>query len=671
MRDWPSALRNTRRKTLSVPVLILFFSFFCCRPPDRCVAADIITTITADTIEHVAETGQYAAKGSVVISQEAATASADEMTFDEKTGDVHAEGNVQFDDPQIHINAQKADINMEKKTGKLFDAELFFKKDNYHLTGREIERRGENEFSTRDAASFTTCDGIPPAWCFRGRDVDLVVGDRLKTKDATFRIRDVPVLYTPYLYAPVMTERKTGFLMPTVGNSNTRGFSMNIPFYWVIDENRDATFTLDIYTKRGVGAGLEYRFVKPGGIKSDWWFYYIHDTELDRDFAEVRALHENRTGKGPGWFLDINYVNQQDYYREYNPHKEKQILRFLQSTGELSIPFDQSRLYLLAQYWVDLKGDRDNTPQKLPAIGFVLPPTPIGTFLVSADTSAVNIWREKGISARRLDIYPRLLHSLGRDVVLTQTIAARGTAYDFFHNEDSYSNTVRAGFEYDGNVHTRLYRKFGAYTHVIEPMVRYRFISSSDDDLPVFDQTELFKITSRIEFSVMNRIITRGKEIASLRITQPVDTYQGDRPFMPLQLDLGMNVHLPLMVSATYDVNSGRINTISSEVTVPFAKGALTFGQRYNRTENIEVYKGGITVRPVKAVQMGVDAWYDREKSELTNLSMNMLYMSQCWGVRLKLSQTPEATSFMVMIDLYGITAKMPSNTTKGLIPWI
>ncbi len=634
-------------------------------------AADGETVIIADTVEHLGESGRYVAKGSVTVTREAATASADEMTYDETTGEVHASGNVIFDDPSAYISAEKADMHMERKTGTLFNAEIFFKKNNYHIAGREIERKGENEFFSRDQTRFTTCDGIPPAWCFRGRDIDLVVGERLKAKDTTFRIRDVPVFYTPYLYAPVMTERKTGFLMPAVGNSNTRGFSLNIPFFWAISENRDATFVLDLYTKRGFGKGLEYRFVEPGGIRSDWWFYHIRDTELDRDFAEVRALHENRTGRGAGWYLDINYVNEQDFYREFNPHKEKQILRFLQSTGELSIPFDQSRLYFLAQYWVDLAGDRDQTPQKLPALGFVLHPTRIGPVLVSADTSAINIWREQGISARRIDVYPRLLHSIGSDLVFTQTIAARGTAYAFFHNDDSYSNTVRAGFEYDGNIHTRFYRKYGAYTHVVEPMVRYHFISSSDDDLPVFDQTELFKITSRIELSVLNRIISGGKEIASLRITQPVDTYQGDRPFMPLQLDIGMSRYVPLKVGMTVAVNTVEVKTLSSELAIPFKRGTVSFEQRYNRDQKIEVYKAGLNIRPVKALQLGFDVWYDREKEEVTNLSAKVLYMSQCWGVRFTVSQTPEATSFMVMIDLYGVTADQPSNKTKGLIPWI
>jgi LPS-assembly protein len=664
--DWMFVIITHTRKTIFAAFLLFPVHYALCT--NNCFAADTETVITSDTLEYFSETGDYVAKGSVTIKQEAATAHADEMIYHEDTGNVHAEGNVRFDDPSASGNADKADLNMEKKTGTLYGAKILFKEENYHLSGSMIERKSENEFYSRDQAGFTTCNGIPAAWCFRGREVDLVAGDRLTARDASFRIRNIPVLYSPFLYMPVLTERKTGLLMPIVSVSNTRGFGLLIPFYWAISENRDATFVLDTYTKRGIGTGLEYRFIEPDGVKSEWWLYHIRDRELHKDFIEVKALHENRTGRGMEGFLSINYVNEQDFYREFNPNKEKQIQRFLQSTGEFSIPLEHARLYLLGQYWVDLNNDTGNVPQKLPEIGYVLNYTRFGSVLVSAEATGTNLWRENGISAQRLDIYPKVLHSLGRDVVLSQTIAARGTAYAFHQNDNDneQSNTLRAGFEYDGNIHTRLYRKYNAFTHVIEPMVRYHFISSSDDDLPVFDEKELFKITSRIEFSIMNRIIARGKELVSVRVTQPIDTYEGDRPFMPLQLDIGIRNPLPLMISATYDVHTGSIKTVSSEITIPYALGAVTFSQRYNKDQDIRIYKAGLTMRPVKAVQMGVEAWYDAKGEGLTNLSANLQYVSQCWGVRLHVSQTPIAFSVMGMIDLYGITAKRPKGFYDG-----
>jgi len=71
----------------------------------------------------------------------------------------------------------------------------------------------------------------------------------------------------------------------------------------------------------------------------------------------------------------------------------------------------------------------------------------------------------------------------------------------------------------------------------------------------------------------LNRFLVRGREIVALRLTQPVDTYGGDRPFKPFALELGVRRPLPIRLNARYDVNTGEVKTVTSEVVIPFAKG--------------------------------------------------------------------------------------------------
>jgi len=634
-------------------ILLLLFSA-------DCSAADTQTSIVSQTLQYFSNLKKYVAKGFVRVEQGDATADADEMVYFEETGDVHAEGNVRYSDASVSFTAQRAEINMEKKTGKLYQADVLFKEDNFYLSGGILERKGEKEFSSTGDAKFTTCDGIPAAWCFRGRDFDMTVGSALTAKDVTFRVRDLPVLYSPYLWAPVNTERKTGFLMPRISNSTSRGFGLNIPFFWAISENRDATFVLDTYAKRGIGTGLEYRFVEPGGIQSDWWIYYIRDRELNKDFVEFKALYDQRPGGGPGVFLNVNVVNEQDFYSEFNPNKEKQILRYLESTGEFSLPFTNSRAYLLGQYWIDLENDTGDVPQRLPEVGYVMRYTRFGSFMVSADTSAVNFWRENGVSAQRVDIYPRILHSMGDEVVFTQIVAFRGTAYAFSGHDKTESNLQRGAAEYDANINMKLSRQYHTVTHIIEPSVRYHVISSSENDIPVYDAVEYYRRKSLIEFSVLNRIKIKGRDVAALRVTQPVDTYQGDRPFMPLSIDLVSQRLLPMRISAQYDVNYGRLQTITSDIILPFKRGSVHFGQSYNRAEDVMEFKAGVLVKPVRAIEMGMDVWYDAKGEGLTNLTARLNYLSQCWGMRIEAAKRSGDFTLTVMFDLFGMTARAP-----------
>lgn len=668
-----SGIRRAAGRTL---VIAAAFSLFTLHPSlviDHCYAADTETTIVSQTLEYFSKLRKHVAKGSVKVEQEDATVEADEIVYFEETGDVTATGNVRYDDLQTFFTAKSADMNVEKKTGKLYDADIFFKDENYHLKGAEIERKAENEYYSRDETNITTCDGPVAAWCFRGKEMNLVVGEQITGRDVSFRVRDVPLIYTPYLWAPINNDRKTGFLIPTVSNSSSRGLGINIPFFWAMAENRDATFVLDAYSRQGIGTGMEYRYIEPRGVQSAWWLYHIRDHVLHRDFTEFRALHDDRSSGGVGLFLNANVVNEKDFYRkvashrdfyrEISPNSEKNIQRFLETTAEVNIPFDNARAYLLAQYWTDLKYATGDIPQKLPEIGFVMNYTRLGSFLVSADASAVNFWKKNGVSARRLAVYPTVLHAIGSDVVLSQIVAVRGTAYDFYHDAGSNSNNEKLAVEYDGSIHTRLFKRYDSFTHVIEPTIRYHYISNPPNNFPyAFDEWELHGKTSRLELSLLNRIIVKGKELVTARITQPLDMNKGDRPFRPLEFELGTQKPVPTKVSAAYDVNTGKIQTISSDIMIPFSHGSVSFGQRYNMPENILVFRAGVAVQPVKPIQVGLDVRYDAKGEGLRQAGAYVQYTSQCWGVRIEAVKKPGDFSVRVMFDLFGVTAKPPKD---------
>jgi hypothetical protein len=281
-----------------------------------------------------------------------------------------------------------------------------------------------------------------------------------------------------------------------------------------------------------------------------------------------------------------------------------------------------------------------------------------GPFMISADIVASDMWIKNGLSAGRMDIYPRIMHSAGSDVVFTQIAAARGTAYSFYGEDYKDGDLLRSAFEYIGGVHTRLYKKYESFTHAVEPALRYHYITASDNDIPVFDSTELFRNRSRIEAGVLNRFFVGGSEVAAISVFQPVDLDHGDRPFAPLELEVGMTKPLPAKLEALYNVSTGRIHTLSSEVSIPFNNGAFSFGQRYNRDDQITVYKAGMDIRPVRPVLMSFSVWYDAEGEGLTNMTASMRYESQCWGIRIEASKKSGDFTLQVLFDLFGVTAK-------------
>ncbi|MEW6214233.1 MAG: LPS assembly protein LptD, partial [Nitrospirota bacterium] len=566
-------------------IFISLFTVYCLLTTDHCFAEEQ-TIITSKTLEYSKETFTYTAKGDVKVQKGDTVIESDEMRYNEQTSDVIAVGNVRYKDIDISVTASRAELNLETKTGRLFDAEILYRKDNYHISGKEIEKRGERYYFSTEA-TFTTCDAPIPAWCFRGKDIDAVIGERLKAKDVSFRIKNIPVLYTPYLWAPILTERQSGFLMPVIDYSRSRGGHLNIPFFWAISENRDATIIMDIYTKRGIGEGLEYRYIEPGDIKANWWLYHIRDTKLNKDFYEFRAFHDQRFADRIGGFLNINLVNEKDFYKEFSPHLEVRTSRFLESTGEISLPLTDSRVYLLSQYWIDLKENGRPPPQKLPEAGYILNPTKVGHFWVSATATVSNLWRDEDVFGQRLDIYPRILHNLGRDIVVSQALGLRETVYSLHREEENDRYPHREAIEYSIVAHTRLLKRFNLLTHILEPSVGYVLITNSENSLPVFDSTELFKKTSRIELSLLNRLANKSGEFMILRASQGFDSYKGDRPFLPFKLEVAVKKPLSLRLDAAYNVHEGRTESINSDLSVNISRVTISAGQRYNRQDDI------------------------------------------------------------------------------------
>ena len=122
----------------------------------------------------------------------------------------------------------------------------------------------DNNYSLIKKGVFTTCkkkgDECPP-WQFKAQEIK---HDKSKKtiyyKNAWLEIYDKPVIYFPRFFHPDPTvKRQSGFLMPRFESSSSLGDSLSIPYFKVISESKDLTFTPKIY---GESEGLfqnEYR----------------------------------------------------------------------------------------------------------------------------------------------------------------------------------------------------------------------------------------------------------------------------------------------------------------------------------------------------------------------------------------------------------------------------
>jgi len=655
-----------------------------------CYVPSHAATIDADQVEYCREDDTYTATGNVKVERGAVTVRADRITLRREASEVEASGRVVYEDADAVITAEEAKLDLDSKTGVLSKAVIFFRKDNFWIAGGEIEKVGEGHYFTRKAA-FTTCDtepGFSPAafpgsiieggtqdfsersaWCFKADDVDMRVGKDLAARNATYRIKGLPVLYTPYLTAPLKADRQTGFLTPGIGNSSTKGFEFAPAFFWVIDDHMDATLHLDYLSKRGAGIGVEYRHLTPEWLNT-WYLTFIRDREFDANFFS--ATGGARYNLGPvKIFADVNYVNDFQYYQEYGYPALSKLKslpglqgtnRFLQSSAEASIPWSGSRAYLLGQYWVDLSGQDQEVPQKLPEVGYVLNPTRLGPLMVSFSSSLANFYREEGPRGARLDLNPAISYSFGQAVQLFQSLSLLGTAYRLANAGEFDGTANRGTFEYRAQALTRFTKNYGALLHVVEPSLQYSYIPNTRD-LPLLDSRELLDNVSQVEASLFSSLVSSSFTLSG-RLSQPYD-FNADEPFkhfQPTRLEIAFAGPVVAQFDMSYDIPRNQTERIFSSLWLRVTDSVSVYAtENYDRTNKINYYTAGIESPIGKRLTAGASITYDATGPGLQFATVKAAYAEQCWGVNVLLTRKPgsiqQSSEFSValFIELKGL----------------
>ena len=134
-------------------------------------------------------------------------------------------------------------------------------KNDPRLKGVSSQKKGELTIVNKGV--FTSCgknENCPP-WSI---NAEKITHDKKNKKliydNAILKIFDLPVLYFPKFFHPDPTvTRQSGFLKPQISNSNILGNSLNVPYFHVISDNKDLTFSPTRSSKETTILQTEYR----------------------------------------------------------------------------------------------------------------------------------------------------------------------------------------------------------------------------------------------------------------------------------------------------------------------------------------------------------------------------------------------------------------------------
>jgi len=620
-------------------------------------SANDVAVITADRMEYLSKSNMYIATGSVTITFGDAVLTADEVLMDSSSNDAVATGNVTFRDADTEISANSIELNLRTKLGTIHESYIYYKKNNFHLRSGKITKTGDTTFSL-DEATVTTCDAEPPEWQVSSRDILVRQNRSLSGWHGTFKIRDTPVLYMPYFWAPLLRDRQTGLLFPSYGFSSERGLYYKQGFFWAIKDNLDASLYLDYYGKKGPGEGLDYRYILGPESDGEFWLYHVKDKDPSRSLAEIKAYHNQQFPHNISGYLKLHAVSEPDYYEtmdstsatrfglstweptRFGLASEERLQKYLESNLHLSKQYESGRIYLLAQGRQSLEGTSQEVPQRLPEIGFVLNSQSKKFFSYNLAVNGVNYWREKGQEGMRFDVNPNLYFSYGRLFNITQKAGIRETAY-VLNEPTEYED--RLIYDLSTTLSTKMFRKYPSVIHVIEPSLEYTYIPYAEQDkILSFDSTDYIPKTNNITYALTNRISGLGAKNleARFRLSQSYSLLDTDEPFTPLLAEATLTSNdLDVSMNASYDVDDNILTEMIGSVKLKGEKGYIAFGKNLRRSTELDQYtfETGI-YRPIKlgGSSLPIDfhgtVWYDADRGRIQELNVGSTYKRQCWG---------------------------------------
>ncbi|MBW1616440.1 MAG: LPS-assembly protein LptD [Deltaproteobacteria bacterium] len=672
--------------------------------------------ISADEVKYNKDKDQFAAKGNVVIKKANRLLTADFVTFDKKKMTASAVGNVIFITGEDKLEGTGIDINLANETGIVYDASLFYKKTNFYIKGDHIEKTSKNSYKLKQG-SFTSCTGAKPAWQITGKNMKVTLNGYGTATNIMFKVKDMPIFYSPFIIFPAKTERQSGFLMPALSYSSRKGVDITLPYFWAIDKNQDTTFYLNHIGERGEKLGAEYRYKLTENSKGTLMLDFLHDKERDNDFNSdgyIRTNSDRYWLRGrvdhllPSDFaakLVLDMPSDQDYltefktgmtgYNETNEYYEENFYTSLEDYTDyvrknrlnISKSWDKYILNIDGVMYEDIRVglDRrqDKSFYKLPSIAFDALKQKMGDTPLYFDFKSLYFYYygENTPKEMKADIYSRfyLPLSIAEHFHFEPSVGLRAAytkIYDYKDNTPNYSSTDQT-YDVRLDLSSLLFNIFDTdikniekIKHTIIPRITYEYVP--EEKIASYFEEEI-ETKNLITYSITNNLIAKQNLMSDIsdkknkiaynrflrfKISQSYDFNKETEPFSDIAAEayISLGKYLFLTGEAEWSPYTGDFTSHDKGITIRDNRDdALSLEHRYKKGES-ESIAADINLK----IDDNMEVYGSYEKNLYTGSSIEykagFLYGAQCWALALEyLNEKDGDTKFEVLLKLKGL----------------
>jgi LPS-assembly protein len=513
-----------------------------------------ITVVTA--VNQQVEGKKRRLRGAARVETVELLLTADEIDYDEQTGDSEARGNVYFKNFESgeEMRCDRAEYNVQTQTGRFYNPKgsspakldarpgVLTSPNPFSWEGRWAERL-KDKYILHDGF-VTSCKLPNPWWKLRGRQFTIVPGRFASARDSVYVLRGVPVFYFPYFFKSIEKRpRKSGFMMPKFGTSTRRGFMFGGGYYWAINRSYDLLYNGIYFTERGLAHNIDFRG-KPNE-RSDFNLYIWGINDRGRKLDDGTRFKEGgyflnfngRTELGRGWYGrgEINYLSSFLFRQAFTETFNEAIFSEANSVGYVAKQWNTYSFHAVFSRKVNYQSTEPDDRiviRRLPSFEFMSRDKQVTKSLpiwVSLESSAGFVRRNQPLFetrqfVERLDAFPHATTRLRwKDFTLVPGFGVRGTYWGSSQPERAGEVTGQNVSRFAREVTLdlippaleRVYeapRWIGSkLKHVIEPRANFRWVDGVADFNRIirFDELELMNNTREAEVSLANRFYSK------------------------------------------------------------------------------------------------------------------------------------------------------------------